>query len=319
MISASCNRRSEDIGVETVVIAKLKLGNVQRHIFCADLVERADYAALEDAPKAFNRVRVDRADYVLMFAVVNAGVRDAARQSIVAAPCVRREQANFIRDNLADEIVGRFRCDVLKNARNDVALALNGPDDRGLALRVVSFFIPVAVFVFTADECLIHFDNAAKFFHRLNERRADFVAHTVRRLIGAKAHLSLDLERRNSLFAGQHQMRDLEPLAERLVGVLKNRASDDGKAVARIASWSALRALPMPFASVQVIDRRIAATRAVNAVGPAAGLQIGAARILVPDWETGLKLTFRHLMDWFGTFCHGDYPVTSSVGGYCHA
>ena len=44
----SCHRRAEDIGVETVVVAELKLGNVQRHIFCADLVERAHNATLEN-------------------------------------------------------------------------------------------------------------------------------------------------------------------------------------------------------------------------------------------------------------------------------
>jgi hypothetical protein len=45
-----CHRYAEDIGVETVVVAELKLGNVQRHIFCADLVERADNATFENRP-----------------------------------------------------------------------------------------------------------------------------------------------------------------------------------------------------------------------------------------------------------------------------
>jgi hypothetical protein len=38
-------------------------------------VEGADYATLKDAPEAFNRVRVDRADDVLAFAVVNDTMR----------------------------------------------------------------------------------------------------------------------------------------------------------------------------------------------------------------------------------------------------
>src|ERR1700726_2475107 len=51
--SAACYRGPENIGVVAVVVAKFKLGNVQRQILGANFVERADHAALEDAPKAF--------------------------------------------------------------------------------------------------------------------------------------------------------------------------------------------------------------------------------------------------------------------------
>ena len=64
--SAACYRRSKHVGVVAVVVAELKFRDVQRHIFGAHLVERADHAALEDAPKAFNRVGVNRADNVLL-------------------------------------------------------------------------------------------------------------------------------------------------------------------------------------------------------------------------------------------------------------
>ena len=37
-VSASCYRRPEDVGVSAVVIAELKLSDVQRHVFGADLV-----------------------------------------------------------------------------------------------------------------------------------------------------------------------------------------------------------------------------------------------------------------------------------------
>lgn len=63
---APLNRRSENIVIEAVVIAELEFGNVERQIFAADFVEATDNAALEDAPKAFNRVRVDRADNVTL-------------------------------------------------------------------------------------------------------------------------------------------------------------------------------------------------------------------------------------------------------------
>jgi hypothetical protein len=55
----SGNRRSEHVGIKTIIVSKLKLGNVQRHIFDAHFVERADYATFEDRPETFNRIGVN--------------------------------------------------------------------------------------------------------------------------------------------------------------------------------------------------------------------------------------------------------------------
>ena len=76
LVSAACYRRPEHIGVAAVVVPELKFGDVERQIFCAHLVERADHAALEDAPKAFNRVRVNCADNVLLVTVLHGSRAD---------------------------------------------------------------------------------------------------------------------------------------------------------------------------------------------------------------------------------------------------
>ena len=57
--SASCYRSLKNLRVMAVVIAELKFRDIQRHIFAAHLVERADRSALEDRPEALNRVRVN--------------------------------------------------------------------------------------------------------------------------------------------------------------------------------------------------------------------------------------------------------------------
>ena len=171
------------------------------------------------------------------------------------------------------------------------------------------------VFVFAADVGFVNFNDAAKLFLRLYHRGADFVAHQVRRIVGAEAHLPLNLQGADALFAGGHKVHDLEPLAERLVGVLKNRADQNREAIAlRIA----LLALPMPLAGLQVINGGVATARADNAVRPAAGLQVGFAGVLVPLWEHILKLCLGHLMDRLRTLCHGSYPFNPMVKGYCH-
>ena len=74
---ASLNRRTENVRVEAVVIAELKLRDVQRHILLADLVECADNTALDDRPEALNGVGVDSPDNVFALGLINGGVRIA--------------------------------------------------------------------------------------------------------------------------------------------------------------------------------------------------------------------------------------------------
>jgi hypothetical protein len=74
------NRCTEDVNVVPVVIAELKLSNIQ--ILFADFVERPDNAALQDRPKAFNRIGVDCANYMLTNGVINGLVRKAERPEV---------------------------------------------------------------------------------------------------------------------------------------------------------------------------------------------------------------------------------------------
>jgi hypothetical protein len=46
---ATLNSRSKNVSIEAIIIAEFKFCDQQRHVL-ADLVERADDAALEDAP-----------------------------------------------------------------------------------------------------------------------------------------------------------------------------------------------------------------------------------------------------------------------------
>ncbi len=74
-LSTSANRRSENVSILTVVVAELKLRDIQRHIFAADLVEAADDPAFDDRPETLDRLSMDCADNVLLFCVVDDGVR----------------------------------------------------------------------------------------------------------------------------------------------------------------------------------------------------------------------------------------------------
>ena len=67
--------RSENVHVLSVVVTELELGNVERHILGADLVERADHAALHQGPETLNRVGMDGTDNIFMRLVPNGTMR----------------------------------------------------------------------------------------------------------------------------------------------------------------------------------------------------------------------------------------------------
>jgi hypothetical protein len=79
------NRDFEDVGVQAIVVPKLKLGDIEWKIFMADLMEVAHNASLAGRPEALNRVCMNRANDVLTFVVINGFVREPMLQSVRAS------------------------------------------------------------------------------------------------------------------------------------------------------------------------------------------------------------------------------------------
>ena len=172
----------------------------------------------------------------------------------------------------------------------------------------------MAVIVFPANVSFINLDNAAKFGFRLNKRRADFVAHIERGLIGTEAHLPLNLQRANSFFAAQHQVDHFKPLAKRLVGVFKNGARDVRESITRALDRLTLIALPFKRHRTDRENLCVAATRASDTIRPATSNKIGGDK-LPHRSETRLELRFGHLMDWLWTLGHDDLPAYGGNNG----
>src|SRR6266487_4174617 len=104
VVSASFNRRSEDVRVLTVIVAELELSNIERHVLAADLVKRAEHAALEDRPEALNRIRVNRADNIFVRGVIDDFMlREDFVEVFVTDPMIGHEQTDLVRDGLANE------------------------------------------------------------------------------------------------------------------------------------------------------------------------------------------------------------------------
>jgi hypothetical protein len=311
-MSAISNRRAEDVIIEAVVILELAFRNVEREIFAAHLVVAADDRPLELRPEAFNRVRVDGADNVTLGGVVD-GFVIVVQQAAIDATFIGRQQTDLIRNDLANERLRILLGNRVQNAGHHVALAANGTDDRGFGgggmFPAAASLVPMLILVLAADVGLIDLDNAAEFLFRLDQSGPDFMAHAPSGFVRAEAHEPHDLKGAHSLFAGEHQVSDLEPVSKWLVRVLKDGPGNSGEAIAVLGADFAL---PMEAGS-QRINLDITTAGAMDAFGPASGDQIRPAGRFIN--EKCLKLGTGHLVDRLGAAGHG---VSSFVGGYHH-
>jgi hypothetical protein len=302
--SAFFDRRPEDVRVKAIIIAELELCNVERQILFADLVERPDHTALDEGPETFNRVGVDRADDILALGMVDHAMREVLVQALIADPLVGAEQADAVRNGLVYEAVERVGLGVFDDAGNHVALALYGADDNpfvgsragsGADVRPAFVFVPVASLA--ADECLVNFHNAGQLgVILIGQGRANAMAHIPSGLIGTEAHIPHDLQGAHSLFAVQHQVDNAKPILQRLVGVLKDRAGNVGKAIARL--WRASVALPVERIAFCWGRIERPAAWASNALRPASRDQISRAGIFTRKHI--VELADGHLVNGFG-------------------
>jgi hypothetical protein len=316
----SLDRCSENVRVLPVVIAKLELGNIERHIFAAHFVERADHAAFKDRPEAFNGLSVDCTDDILTSRMVNSRVWIVLVERVVTWILIGTKQADPVRYRFADERGESSGIHVCDHARNDIALAADRADDWGLAgtdapgSTAATAFIPMPVLGQAANESFIDFDYAAELINVLHERCSDLMAHEPRGFVRSEAHIAIDLQSAHAFLANEHQMNDAIPFAKRLVSVLKNSSSDNGEP---IAAWQACLALPMEgLVGRSVIKIGIAATRAMDAIRPATRDKIRATRRLIG--EQFFELSRRKLVDWLWLLCSG-HGVLPAMEGEWHA
>ena len=293
VVSASFNRRSEDVRVLAIIVAELELGDIERKVLFADLVEGADAAALNQRPETFNRVGVDRADYVIAPGVINDDVRIFLVEMLVTDPLVGAEQANLVRNCFVHESGEGRGADVLNHAGDDISLSPDCASNNGLArtdtARAAAASAPVLVAALSlaADECFVNLDNARQFFKvAVSERRTNAVAHIPSGLVRTEAHKPIDLKPAHALLAGQHEVDDAEPIFERLVRVLENCASNVRETVAGLRGTFV--ALPVPRIALQFGDVLSATAGAFNALRPSLADQIGAASLFVREMSVEL-------------------------------
>src|SRR5205807_10559565 len=159
---------------------------------------------------------------------------------------LRCAQADFFRNGFANEAVQSFGIGMFDNAGDNIALAFDGTYNSVLAFTAGSWraLIPMPVFVLSADVGFIYLDNTNELSElRVGQPSANAMAHIERGRIGTEAHHSMNLQRGNSLLAGQHEIDDLEPSLERDLRIIEDGFGDDGEATA--PRFGTFLALPM--------------------------------------------------------------------------
>jgi hypothetical protein len=313
------NRLAEDVRIIPVVVAELKLRDVERQVLGADLVKRADHVALEDRPEALDRVRVDRADDVLALAGINDAVREVLVQPAIAAPLIGAEQANLLRHRAAHEAPEYVAAYAVDNACHDLSLALDGTDYRDFARAyaagsaALTALVNVPVLGEAPDERLVNLDDPhqlAKLF--VCHSSSNAVAHIPSRSVRPKPHHAMDLKGVDTLLTRQHEVNDVEPLAQWLIGVLEDRIDQNREPIA-VISRPACVTDPVEVLGMR-FNFRVAAARADDEFGPTVLGEVQLAGVV--GRKGGFPLGDRHLGDGFGRLFragHHGSPVRSGV------
>lgn len=288
---------SEDVGVCPVVVAELKLRDVQRQILLGHFVEGAHHPAFELAPKALDGVGVNCANNILVLGVIHHAVTGFVLPTPrVAHPVIGREKRNAIRDRLVDEAGEGNAVGAVNHTAENVTATLNRSGNDHLPAAFVSpLLVVMAVLVLPANVGLIHFDETDELVERLvSHSRSHAVAHRPRGAIRTRPDHPMDLEGRDSLLRDHHQENDLEPRLERIVGVLEDRPDEYREAVAGRRALMALEVVRLG----EGIDLFATAPSALNPVRPAAANEVVPARFLGGElrFQLGQRHLFRELL-----------------------
>lgn len=238
----------------------------------------ANGVALEQAPKAIRVRGMDVPAHVLCPLMVYSLVWVLAARASIPAVLVGRHQGHTFIHRLPHELAQGHAVGILDDVADHIPLAGDRADDGrfGSALPV-----PVTVLILPTGVGFINFD----FAHELAESgilhgRSGAMAHIPGRAVVAAPDLVVDLQRAHPLLALRHQVDDLKPGPQGIVGVLEHGLRDDGEAVAIPASAVLGLTGPVKRAGLESIDLLVPAAWTADAMRSTKLLQVRLAGVL---------------------------------------
>src|SRR6266404_2643105 len=229
---------TKQVGIVPVVESEFQLIKIAVKMLHADLMIRADDRTLEQRPDAFHRVRVNVAAYPFLSGVIHGlmkRVRIAA--SLIRGAIIGHNSGCFIGDLRSDEGPQGFATGSQAAIESDLSAALDCAEYHSLAARSASLNLSrsnvlVHVLGFAANVCFVYFDKPTqKRCVSILDRFTDAMAEVPRCFV-SNAKSALQLKGRHSLFGFANKIRCDEPLAERQVGIVKDRSGCNREMVA---------------------------------------------------------------------------------------
>ena len=219
-------RIPEDVRVVAVVIAPLQFLDIAIHVLDAHLVESAHEGALEEAPDAFDAVRVNVADDPFFFGVVHGFMaRVVVGDPDIGLEFVRVDGLGLILHVALDEVVERPTLDIGDAFDANLAAALDGARDP----RLVALAPHLAAYERFID--LDHAEERRAFKGFVAHRLADAVAEIPRRFVG-NAKRPLHLVGGDALLGFAHEVDGNKPLAQGKVGIVHDRPCGNAELIA---------------------------------------------------------------------------------------
>jgi hypothetical protein len=288
--SASCYGFTKDIRVLSVIVAKLKLGQIQWQILFADVMELAHDAALQERPERFDVVGMHLATNVFAFAVADRFVRETGFEPAITGLFVGCYQVNFVADGLADKAIQGPCVGIFDYLADHVALAANGSDDSDFAATLatanVCLLVPMPVLVLTTNKGFIHFDDAHKLAEvRIVHSSSEPVSNVPCRMCGRPftKKYSSKLQRRDAFFALEHGVEHFEPRQKLHIRVLKHGSNQHGKTIRTIVSVGFITALPCERTGRAFIDLGVPTFGTLRTKWPTSHRQIGSTRRFIRE------------------------------------
>jgi len=134
--SASCQYRLEYVGIIAVVMAELKLSQVHRQIFLADVVICPDDTTFQKCPETLDIICVDLAAHVFASAVIDRFMRTP--KMAVALVIVGHDQRNFGIGDVANEAAQGASVGIANHPADHVPFPRDRADDSNLAVAFTS-------------------------------------------------------------------------------------------------------------------------------------------------------------------------------------
>ena len=255
---------------DTIGIAEIKFRQITVQVLFLAVLISAFHAAFEDRVVALDRVRVNVAAHVFVFAVIDGVVARKFAADLAIVGCFIGHEGSFVRDVRLNDRRNVGNADAVHMKATGTSAALD-KSQNGILVAPSSLVLRL---VFDAtDEGFVGLDDLASATHRIDSDDAHSLTDAVRhepRGFESDAQGPVKLVAADALLGRAKQVHRLQPQVHRDVAILENGPDLHGELLAALVAF--VEADPGRLAGHLPDAVKPAAMGTYRALGPYAGL-----------------------------------------------